>query len=378
MLKQKADLLRKRFIICSKNENQIAVCNKIVTHFCSNDYLGMSDHPDVKKSFIQGIHQYGIGSNSSALISGFYKPHALLEEKFAEFLQCEKAVLVSSGYHANIGLIGALANRHTTLVADKHCHASILDGIQLARCHHKRYAHQDINHLRAIAAECKQGDLVMTESVFSMEGKISPLPEIAHVAKSKQLRLLIDDAHGIGILGEKGRGAIEHFNLRADDIACLSIPLGKAFGGMGAIIAGSDAIIEQVIQFSRSYRYSTALPPAMAQALVTSLNIIEKETWRRQKLRSLIHFFIQEALKRQLILSSTDITPIKCILIGDNLKAVKIKNDLFKQGYFISCIRPPTVPKGGARIRLSLNCFHTEKDILQLLDLIANAYEKFS
>jgi len=376
MLRQSSELRRERFVILEKNANQILIENKLLINFCSNDYLGLSSHLAIKKSFIEGIQQYGVGSGSSALVSGFYRPHQQLEEKFAEFLQCEKTLLVGSGYHANIGIIRTLVKRQGTIIADKLCHASLLDGIQLSNSHCVRYSHNNLNHLNEIISTSKRKDLLITESVFSMEGEITPLDQIASIAKINNISLLVDDAHGIGVLGENGRGILEHYHLLQNDITCLVVPLGKAFAGMGAIVAGREELIDSILQFSKSYCYSTALPPAIAQAGVTALAIIQQESWRREQLKDRIRFFVKEATIRNLPLVSEDLTPIKSILTRDNKLTVKIKNELFDKGFFISCIRPPTVREGTARIRISLNCLHTEKEIRHLLDLISDAYEK--
>lgn len=377
MLKQNPELLRERFSIAKKHGNQIVVKNKKLINFCGNDYLALSSHTAIAKAFIDGVKHYGLGSCASSLVSGYYRAHQLLEEKFAEFLQCEKTLLFGSGYHANIGIIRTLVNRQDTIIADKYCHASILDGIQLSLARCNRYLHNNLEHLTNIISASKSNKLLITESIFSMEGSITPVDDIAHIAKTNNIPILVDDAHGIGVLGENGRGIIEHQNIKINDLTCLVAPLGKAFAGMGAIVAGNKAMIDNVMQFAKSYCYSTALPPAIAHAMIKSLMIVEKETWRRQKLQYLIQFFLNEAKKHALRLISNDPTPIKSILIGDNVLTAKIKNQLYSKGYFIACIRPPTVPIGTTRIRISLNCMHTEKDISQMLNHIAEAYEKF-
>jgi 8-amino-7-oxononanoate synthase len=223
--------------------------------------------------------------------------------------------------------------------------------------------HNDINHLATLLQQESKQNLLITESVFSMEGKITPLAEIAQVAQAHPLTLMVDDAHGAGVLGKNGRGICEHFQLTQQAVPCLVVPLGKAFGSMGAIVAGSKELIECLLQFSRTYRYTTALPPALAHATITALKIVEQENWRRAKLQELIQFFIKEAKE--------DLTPIKPVLIGDNNRAMQIKEILQQRGYFISCIRPPTVPTGTARIRISLNCLHEKHEIVELLDIMA-------
>lgn len=360
---QQAKLFRQRITV----KNQI--------NFCSNDYLRIGQHPAVKQAFIDGIHQYGLGSGASALVCGYSPAHQMLEERFAEFLQRDRAILFNSGYHANFGVITALASRHDQILVDKLCHASLIDAILLSRSQYQRYAHNQITDLRQRIAQISSGQLLLvTESMFSMEGDLAHLPQLVKIAEDYQATLIVDDAHGIGVLGKNGGGICEHHQLNQQDVPILVAPLGKAFASMGAIVAGSHDMIEALVQFSRTYRYTTALPPAIAHATCTSLKIITSELERREKLNFLIQFFINEAKKRQLPLISTDATPIQAILIKDNDKLLKIQQQLQTRGFLVAAIRPPTVPMHTSRIRISLCCDHSEKDILQLLDLLAEYY----
>lgn len=374
-------LLRQRHVISDKNLRSVNINNNEAIHFCSNDYLGLTTHPIIKKTYMAGIEKYGVGSGSSALISGFFEPHQRLEEKMAAFLNRDRTILFNSGYLANLSVMSVLANHHSVIIADKLCHASLLDGITLSRAKYYRYPHQGIMHCERLLEHVKKdylhhNRLLVTESVFSMEGDITPVDKFALLAKEHATTFVVDDAHGIGILGKQGRGICEYYSLTQNDVPCLIAPFGKAFGSMGAIVAGSFSLIEALIQFAKPYRYTTALPPALALALLESLNVIINENWRREKLTSLIHFFIKAALMRNLPLASYDLTPIKSILIGDNHKVMRIQKALMQHGLFISSIRPPTVPQYTARIRISLTCLHEENDITQLLDLIALYYEK--
>lgn len=371
---ERDSLMRERFVINHRHYNHILIDKKSRINFSHNDYLGLAADPKVKKAFIKGIYRYGLGSSSSSLISGYYHAHYALEEKFAEFLGRDRAILFNSGYVANLGVITTFANRHSVIISDKICHASLLDGALLSRAKHMRYVHRDLIHCESLLKKSFP-TLLASESVFSMEGTINTIPQLAALAKKYSATYIVDDAHGLGVLGKQGKGIIEHYNLSQEDISCLISPLGKALGGMGAIVSGKDYFIETLIQFANTYRYTTALPPAMALAMNESLNIIIKETWRREQLTDLIYFFIQEAKVRQLPLSSEDITPIKSIWIGDKKLALKIKNDLLQKGIFVSCIRPPTVPCGTTRIRISLNCWHEKKDIIRLLDFFVKSYE---
>ncbi len=340
-------------------------------NFCSNDYLGIRQHPRILQAFSAGASRYGLGSGSSALIGGYYPVHAELEESFAHFFQRESAILFNSGYHANIGVITTLSHRNRRIFVDRLCHASILDAILLSRAKYRRYAHNDTEDLyRLLAKESCKDSLIISESVFSMEGDLAPVLELADIAKKYQSTLIIDDAHGVGVLGHHGRGICEQAHLSQEQLPVLVAPLGKAFGALGAIVAGSRELIDSLVQFSRTYRYTTALPPAIAHAVLQALEIVRTEIWRRERLNELIAFFCREAVRRELPLLTSSKTPIQAIFIGDNERIITIKNRLYSAGIAVAAIRPPTVPVKTARFRISLSCEHTEKQILSLLDLL--------
>lgn len=360
-------LTRKRLIISKRLQNKIVINGINCINFSSNDYLGLSQHEEIKEAFIHGARKYGIGSTSSTLVSGYFEEQAKLEECFATFLNRDRAILFSTGYLANLGAITALVGRHNSIISDKFCHASLLDGIYLSSAMHYRYQHNNIENLKDILT-AKKTDLIITESIFSMEGDIAPIKAISQIAQSANASILLDDSHGIGILGKTGAGICEELNLNQNAIACLITPLGKAFGCSGAIISGNNKLIEGILQFARSYRYTTALPPAIIFAISKALVIIKSENWRRDRLKKLIIFFNTQAKERNLAQVSYDITPIRCIYISDNRAAQTVQEKMLAQGFLIACIRPPTVPKGTARIRISLNCLHTEEQIILLLD----------
>jgi len=356
-----------------RDDKHLVIDGKKLLNFAGNDYLGLANHPDVKRAFAAAANEFGLGSTSSPLFSGYSRPHQTLEEAFATFLGRDRAILFNSGYHANLAIMTTIAGRHTKIFADKYCHASLLDGISLSRAELIRYRHQDISHVKHLITDyLNKKKLLVTESVFSMEGNITDAKSFAELANTSHATLVIDDAHGIGILGKSGKGICEHANLSQKEVPCLVTPLGKAPGSMGAIVSGSDEFIESLIQNARTYRYSTALPPAVCAATITSLHILESESWRREKLRHLICFFNQAASDRGLTLLSQDTTPIRCILIGENKKTVQLHDYLKEQSYYVACGRPPAVPTGAARLRISLNCMHDENDIIGLLDLIGN------
>ena len=367
----KRGLLRKQKIITKdfSSENCIFLNKKKYINFSSNDYLGVSNHTEIIEHFSNAAKKHGFGSGSSALICGYSDAHAELEESFAKWLNVDSAIFFNSGYTANSGVISALCDRGDIIFSDKLCHASLLDGIHLSRSKQVRYKHCDLQHLTQLTKTHKPS-LIVTESVFSMEGDIAPVKQIAETAKDYQAGLLIDDAHGIGWLGNMGGGVCEQQKITQEQFTCLVLPLGKAFNGTGCIVAGRNKIIESVLQFSKTYRYTTALPAAICATLKKTLQIVIDEQWRRDQLKNNIHLFLDHAKSKKLLLSSWDETPIKSILIKSNEKTRKIQEVLLSKGFYTPSILPPTVPHDSARLRISLNCHHTESQIIKLLDCI--------
>jgi 8-amino-7-oxononanoate synthase len=368
------NLLRKRKVVSQTDHNHIVIDGQAAISFCSNDYLGLSHSEKVKKAFIEGVEEYGFGGGASALISGYYGIQKELEEKFAQFLGRDRAIYFNSGYCANTGIIPALLGRHDAIAADVLCHASMIDGIRLSRAKYFRYQHNDIESLENLLTQNSDIKAIITESVFSMGGNIAALDKISNLAKQHSAMLILDDAHGVGVLGKTGQGLIEHYGLTSDAVDCLVTPLGKAFGAIGAVVSGSGELIEAILQFSRTYHYTTALPPALAKATLQSLQVLQEENWRREKLKDLIIYFITQAKSRGLSLLYNDITPIKSFLLSDNVSALRIQAELLEKGFYVSCIRPPTVPISGTQIRVSLNCFHETRQIDQLLDALREVY----
>lgn len=353
--------------------NQASVDGLKLTDFTSNDYLGLRYHEGIAKQYSEAALTYGLGSGASALISGYSPAHQMVEEQFAEWLGVDRALLLSSGYLANAGLYSCLMTRHQHILADKLCHSSIIDGITLSRAQHHRYPHHDLAELHRLAT-LNTPDFIVSESVFSMEGDIAPVEELKLAAQQYQSGLIIDDAHGIGILGVQGRGVIEHFAMSEDDYSCIVYPLGKAFNAMGAIIAGNADIIESVIQFSKTYRYNTALPPAVCVGVSAALEAIKTERWRREQLFENIGTFNQQCQSLGLPLIAKDPTPIRSLMAGSNAKAVQLQQQLKNAGFNVYATRPPTVPEGSARLRISLNSLHSKEQIIQLLTSLAKAY----
>jgi len=365
-LYQKQGLARQTIAFSERDKDSIYINDDRYINFTSNDYLGISNHPEITKAFIKGVESFGFGSCSSVLVSGYSSIQQKLEEQFAEFVGRDRAIFFNSGYMANLGVITALASRKSVIFSDKFCHASLLDGILLSKAKHFRYQHQNIEHLKYLASiACP--DIIITESIFSMEGSITQIADIVEVAKENKSLLLVDDAHGIGVLGENGGGICEEVNLSQEDIPCLITSCSKALGGFGAMVSGRTELIEMILQFAKSYRCTTSLPPAICQGLLASLTVIRTEQWRRDKLKENIQTFIEESGKLGLELVASDMTPIKSILAYDNKRAVAAQKFLLTKGFLVACIRPPTVPAKSARIRISLSCHHTEKQIIEML-----------
>jgi 8-amino-7-oxononanoate synthase len=360
-------LYRQRRAMSSPPSVKINCEGKEYISFCSNDYLGLANHPLVIKAFKDAADKYGVGSGASQLISGHNEAHRELEDAFAEFLQRDCALLFSNGYMANVGVINALINADDAIYADKLNHASLTDAGILSRAEVNRYRHNDIDHLKFfLSKHNSKQKLIVTDAVFSMDGDIAALPELAVIAKQNKALLMVDDAHGIGVLGKTGRGTLEHFNLTQQDVPIVVCPLGKAFGSYGAIVAGSRTLIEGFIQFARSYIYTTATPPALACAAKMSLQLIMTETWRREKLFHLIKYFQKRVTELNLPIALAD-TPIQSFIVGDAQKAIQLSEKLLEKGFYVTPIRPPSVPKNSSRLRITLSCMHEEKDIDEFL-----------
>jgi 8-amino-7-oxononanoate synthase len=365
-------LYRSRRIIDSPQGVQLQLDGRTVVNFCSNDYLGLANHPAVVDAFKTAVDQYGVGSGSAHLICGHSMPHHALEEELAAFTGRDRALLFSTGYMANLGVMSALLGRGDAVFEDKLNHASLLDGGLLSRARFKRYAHADVESLNVHLENATGNKLIVTDGVFSMDGDFAPLPALSAMAKAHNAWLMVDDAHGLSVIGEHGGGLLDYYGLKQDDVPVLMGTLGKGLGTFGAFVAGSDALIETLIQKARTYIYTTALPPAIAEATRVSLKIVIAEDWRRDKLTKLADRFRlgAEQLGLQLMASAS---PIQPIVIGDSQQAVDISNALLHAGFLVSAIRPPTVPQGSARLRVTLSALHEEQQIDRLLDALDKA-----
>ncbi|MBT3040704.1 MAG: 8-amino-7-oxononanoate synthase [Candidatus Thiodiazotropha endolucinida] len=364
-------LYRSRRVVSTAQQPELVVDGKRVIAFCSNDYLGLANHPEVVEAMQRAAGNYGVGSGAAHLITGHSNSHHRLEEALAEYTGRSRALLFSTGYMANIGVISALLKQGDRLFEDRLNHASLLDAGQLTRARMQRYRHADPESLRSQLKGSEQGQaLIATDGVFSMDGDLAPLPSLVELARRHQAWLMVDDAHGLGVLGEEGGGVLSHFDLDSDDVPILMGTLGKGFGTYGAFVAGSEELIETLIQHARSYIYTTAPPAALAEATLVSLRLARQETWRRERLQDLIARFRQSV--RQIGLPLLDsMTPIQPILAGSSQQAVAWSRLLEKQGVLVSAIRPPTVPDGSARLRITLSANHTDRQLDRLLDALS-------
>lgn len=364
-------LYRSRKVLESPQSVEPIIDGKKVLSFCSNDYLGLANHPEVIQSFKDAADTYGVGSGSAHLVSGHSLEHHLLEEELAGFMGSERALLFSTGYMGNLGVVSALCDRHSEIYEDKLNHASLLDAALLSRAKRNRYPHLDADNLEnRLKSSSNENKFIISDGVFSMDGDLAPLDALVNLANENNATLMIDDAHGIGVLGNKGRGVIEHFNLENNQVPVLVGTLGKAFGTAGAFVAGSDALIETLIQKSRSYIFTTAMPAAVAAATRKSLQLVEKEAWRREKLQSLIQQFRKGASEIGLNLMDS-ITAIQPIVIGSSEQALKLSEKLLDENILISAIRPPTVAEGTARLRVTFSATHTEEHVDTLLSVLS-------
>ncbi|HKT73388.1 MAG TPA: 8-amino-7-oxononanoate synthase [Steroidobacteraceae bacterium] len=347
-----------------------------VVDFCSNDYLGLSRHPQVGEAMSQCAAQRGAGSAASHLVSGHGYEHARLEEALAEFVGRERALLFSTGYMANLAAITTFADRGETVLLDRLSHASLLDGALLSGARLKRYAHADSDAAdRMLVAE--NTSVVATDGVFSMDGDLAPLPALAASSREHGAWLIVDDAHGLGVVGAHGRGSLEHFGLSTDDVPLLIGTLGKALGSFGAFVAGSREVVELLIHQGRSYIYTTALPQPVAAATRKALEISERESWRRARVHDLTRRFRAAAARAGIPLTASN-TPIQPIVLGSSQSALRAQAALWNEGYWVVAIRPPTVPRGSARLRVTLSAAHTEAQVDGLAAALGRAIARAS
>lgn len=360
-------LYRRRRTIQGPQQVETVIDGQPCLAFSSNDYLGLANHPVILAAMHQGVDEYGCGSGASHLMSGHSRAHHALEEELADFLQRPRALLFSSGYLANLGIVTALTTKGDRVYEDRLNHASLIDAGLLSGARLIRYTHKDAQALdKKLDADFAGQQLVVTDGVFSMDGDIAPIRELAASCQKHRAMLMVDDAHGIGVLGERGRGSLEHLSVNTAEVDVLMGTLGKAFGCFGAFVVGSEEMIETFINAARSYIYTTALPPSLAVAASASLKLLQQENWRREKLQALIAQFRQGATEMGLEVLESD-TPVQAVILGDSQCALDWSEALWQKRIHVPAIRPPTVAEGRARLRISFSAAHQESHVQQLL-----------
>lgn len=371
--RQSQDLYRIRRTLNSPQSTQIELDGRRLLNFCSNDYLGLANHPDVIRACKEGLDKYGVGSGASHLVVGHTQPHHALEEELAAFTGRSRALLFSSGYMANVGTLGALLGKQDRVYEDRLNHASLLDGGLHSGARFKRFPHVDVSALAAMlpAVQDEHQTFIVSDGVFSMDGDRANLPALLTLAESAGAQLMIDDAHGFGVLGSKGGGLVQSCQEQGVHIDEHNLPvlvgtLGKAFGTQGAFVAGTESLIENLIQFCRPYIYTTAMAPALAAASRQSLLLLQQESWRREKLQSLIKTFRRHCESLSYTLTPS-MTPIQGLILGDAAMTLKASKLLEQQGIYVSAIRPPTVPQGSARLRITFSAAHSEEQVQVLI-----------
>jgi len=371
--KRKAEgLLRQRRLLDSPQAEHIVANNKPYLSFCSNDYLGLANRPELIATMQKAAGDSGVGSGASGLVTGHHRYHDDLERQLAKFVNMPAALLFSTGYMANIGVLGALVGRGDAIFADKLNHACLNDGGYYSLAEFNRFAHNDVAALeKLLKASTAKHKLIAVDAVFSMDGDIAPLAEYLALCEKYDAYLYIDDAHGFGVLGEHGQGSLNHLKLKSPRIMMMAT-LGKAAGVAGSFVAGESVVIDYLIQTAKSYVYSTPAPPALSATLSASVRLIEQGDDLRSHLRSLITYFKENlhCKKWQLMPSETSIQPL---VVGGNLEALALSEYLQKQGILVPAIRPPTVPVGTARLRVSLSAAHSLDDVKQLISAIHQA-----
>jgi 8-amino-7-oxononanoate synthase len=372
-----AGLKRTRRLVDSPQGPRINVDGRELLSFCSNDYMGLANNPRIIEALADGARIIGAGSGASHLITGHHRLHDELEQALADFVGRPAALFFSTGYMANIAAICSLVGRKDAVFADKLNHASLNDGMVLSRAEMYRYTHNDVQELeKLLKASQASRKLVVTDAVFSMDGDIAPLKQILALCEQYDAWLLVDDAHGFGVLGESGSGILSHLGLDSPRIIYMGT-LGKAAGVSGAFIAGEKVLIEYLIQNARTYIYTTAMPAALASALLESLKIIGQADDKRQHLDTLISTFKTEIRLRKWKLAESP-SAIQPVIVGSNETVVRLSEYLLERGMLVPAIRPPTVPKGSARLRISFSAAHQQSDVMQLVNALHQAEERFS
>ncbi len=370
--REAAGLLRRRRVADGPQQPQLRVDGAPLLAFCSNDYLGLASHPALVAALQRAAAEHGVGSGASHLISGHHRLHEMLEAELARFVGLPRALLFSTGYLANLGVVDALVGRDDAVFADRLNHASLNDAAVLSRARLHRYAHGDVAALeRLLSRSTARRKLVISDAVFSMDGDIAPLPQLLQACERFDAWLLLDDAHGFGVLGAHGRGTLEHFGVHHPRIVYMAT-LGKAAGVAGAFVAGDAVLVEYLLQQARTHTYTTAAPPALSAALLAALPLIAEEVWRRDRLQALSGQLREglTGLRWRLMPSST---PIQPLLVGSGDEALRVSAHLLREGLLVPAIRPPTVPQGTARLRITLSAAHRPEHVARLVDALRAA-----
>lgn len=370
--RRSADALRRREAVTQGAGRWLEADNQRYLNFSSNDYLGLSHHPHIIRAWQQGATRFGVGSGGSGHVSGYSVAHQQLEESLADWLGYPRALLFISGFAANQAVITALMAKDDRIVADRLSHASLLEAASLSPASLRRFTHNNATHLaRLLDGPCSGQQLVVTEGVFSMDGDSAPLAEIHHAARLRNAWLLVDDAHSIGVSGKEGRGSCWQQQVKPE---LLVVTFGKGFGVSGAAILCSESVADYLLQFARHLIYSTSMPPAQAMALQASLAVIRSPEGdaRREKLHALIQRFRQSVNRADFALAESA-SAIQPLIVGENARALRLANTLRRQGCWVTAIRPPTVPAGTARLRLTLTQDHEPEDIDRLLEVLNGA-----
>ena len=366
----RASLVRRLRTIEAVEGANIWIDGKRLLNFASNDYLGLAQHPALREALVDAAARWGVGASAAHLLGGHRDEHAALEEALARWTGRERALLFSTGYMANLGVLSGLLDTNDLCVQDKLNHASLLDGARLAGCELKRYPHADVGAAaRQLESRADTATLLATDGVFSMDGDVAPLRALAALCTSQRATLMVDDAHGLGVLGPDGAGSVAEAALSQDEVPILMATLGKTLGVAGAFVAGSAALIDGLVQNARTFVYTTALPPALAAATRTAIDIARFEGWRRDRLLRLIAHLRHGAAQRGIALGASR-TPIQPVLVGESALALAVSAHLEDAGFFVPAIRPPTVPAGQARLRVALSALHSESDVERLLDAL--------
>ena len=365
-------LHRSRKILESPQAIRVNVNGRILLNFSSNDYLGLANDNHLLEGFINSARCWGVGSGSAHMVSGHTREHHALEEELAEFTGRDKALLFSTGYMANLALVSSFAKKGMSIYQDRLNHASLIDGALLSGGRLRRFPHLDTAVLSGwLASERGSLSTVLTDGVFSMDGDLAPVHQLSKLSSQFNSLLIVDDAHGFGVLGAKGGGILEHLSVSQSEVPLVMGTLGKAFGCFGSFVSGDDLLIEWLLQTARTYLFTTAIPPAIAGAARIALKQTTEGGWRRERLNSLIQRFRSGA--KQIGLSIMDsMTPIQPVLIGSSQDCHSAGIQLMEAGFLVPAIRPPTVPKGMARLRITFSAKHREEDVDALLGALDN------